>query len=122
MLILDISPFFTHLETGRQPRCFQSLKVCPSAMERVQIEGMHVLYLLILQKPHKSIEKSISSNNFPPIPTSLSLSLSLFFKVKHMLGSSAEAQSNIEANTHVSNLCDLLERIWGHGLKKREVY
>ena len=38
-----------------------------------------------------------------------------------MLGSSAEAQSNIEANTQIANLCDLLERIWGHGLKKREV-
>ncbi len=42
-------------------------------------------------------------------------------QVKHMLGSSAEAQSNIEANTQIANLCDLLERIWGHGLKKREV-
>ena len=38
-----------------------------------------------------------------------------------MLGSSAEVQSNIEANTHIANLCDLLERIWGHGLRKREV-
>ncbi len=38
-----------------------------------------------------------------------------------MLGSSAEVQSNIEANTHIANLCDLLERIWGHGLRKRDV-
>ena len=38
-----------------------------------------------------------------------------------MLGSSPEAQSNIEENTHIANLCDLLERIWGHGLKRREV-
>ncbi|XP_019864258.1 PREDICTED: DENN domain-containing protein 5B [Amphimedon queenslandica] len=42
-------------------------------------------------------------------------------RVKHMLGSSSEAQTNnIEENTHIANLCDLLERIWGHGLKKRE--
>ena len=38
-----------------------------------------------------------------------------------MLGSSAEAQNNIEENTHIAKLCDLLERIWGHGLKRREV-
>ena len=37
-----------------------------------------------------------------------------------MLGSSPEVQNNIEENTHIANLCDLLERIWGHGLKKRE--
>ena len=38
-----------------------------------------------------------------------------------MLGSSAEAQNDIEENTHIAKLCDLLERIWGHGLKRREV-
>ena len=36
-----------------------------------------------------------------------------------MVGS--EDQNNIEENTHIAYLCDLLERIWGHGLKKREV-
>jgi hypothetical protein len=41
-------------------------------------------------------------------------------RVKHMLGNSPEAQHNVEENTHITNLCDLLERIWGHGLKKRE--
>lgn len=41
-------------------------------------------------------------------------------RVKHMLGSSAEAQNDIEENTHIAKLCDLLERIWGHGLKRRE--
>lgn len=35
-----------------------------------------------------------------------------------MLSSSAE---NYMENTHIAYLCDLLERIWGHGLKKREV-
>ena len=43
-------------------------------------------------------------------------------QVKHMLGSSREAESTIEENTHIAYLCDLLERIWGHGLKKREVH
>ena len=38
-----------------------------------------------------------------------------------MVGSSNEDQNNIEENTHIAYLCDLLERIWGHGLKKREV-
>ena len=38
-----------------------------------------------------------------------------------MLGSSRESETLIEENTHIAYLCDLLERIWGHGLKKREV-
>ena len=38
-----------------------------------------------------------------------------------MLGSTGESQNHIEENTHIAYLCDLLERIWGHGLKKREV-
>lgn len=42
-------------------------------------------------------------------------------QVKHMLGSSRESETMIEENTHIAYLCDLLERIWGHGLKKREV-
>ena len=45
----------------------------------------------------------------------------LFSQVKHMLGSSRETETMIEENTHIAYLCDLLERIWGHGLKKREV-
>ena len=59
----------------------------------------------------------------PSFPLLLLLLLPLFsLQVKHMLGSSPEAQTNnIEENTHIANLCDLLERIWGHGLKKREV-
>lgn len=39
-----------------------------------------------------------------------------------MLGSSRESETLVEENTHISYLCDLLERIWGHGLKKREVH
>ena len=39
-----------------------------------------------------------------------------------MLGSNGESHNHIEENTHIAYLCDLLERIWGHGLKKREVY
>ena len=35
-----------------------------------------------------------------------------------MLDSSPEVQINIEENTHITNLCDLLETIWGHGLKR----
>lgn len=42
-------------------------------------------------------------------------------QVKHMLGSTGESVNTIEENTHIAYLCDLLERIWGHGLKKREV-
>lgn len=38
-----------------------------------------------------------------------------------MLGTSQESESQIEENTHIAYLCDLLERIWGHGIKKREV-
>jgi len=38
-----------------------------------------------------------------------------------MLGTSRESESRIEENTHIAYLCDLLERIWGHGIKKREV-
>ena len=43
------------------------------------------------------------------------------FQVKHMLGTTSESANTIEENTHIAYLCDLLERIWGHGLKKREV-
>jgi hypothetical protein len=42
------------------------------------------------------------------------------FRVKHMMGSSPDSQSSVEENTHIGTLCDLLERIWGHGLKKRD--
>ena len=38
-----------------------------------------------------------------------------------MLGTTSESANTIEENTHIAYLCDLLERIWGHGLKKREV-
>ena len=38
-----------------------------------------------------------------------------------MLGTTGESANTIEENTHIAYLCDLLERIWGHGLKKREV-
>ena len=38
-----------------------------------------------------------------------------------MLGTTDESANTIEENTHIAYLCDLLERIWGHGLKKREV-
>lgn len=38
-----------------------------------------------------------------------------------MLGNTGESANTIEENTHIAYLCDLLERIWGHGLKKREV-
>ena len=48
-------------------------------------------------------------------------SIFTYVQVKHMVGSSNEDQNNIEENTHIAYLCDLLERIWGHGLKKREV-
>ena len=38
-----------------------------------------------------------------------------------MMGSSPDSHSSVEENTHIGTLCDLLERIWGHGLKKRDV-
>ena len=38
-----------------------------------------------------------------------------------MLGNAGEHHDSIEENTHITFLCDLLERIWGHGLKKRDV-
>jgi len=38
-----------------------------------------------------------------------------------MLGSGGDGKNVIEENTHIACLCDLLERIWGHGLKKRDV-
>ena len=41
--------------------------------------------------------------------------------MKHMLGSTGESLNYIEENTHIAYLCELLERVWGHGLKKREV-
>ncbi len=37
-----------------------------------------------------------------------------------MLGSNSDGVNVIEENTHIAYLCDLLERIWGHGLKKRD--
>ena len=42
-------------------------------------------------------------------------------QVKHMMGSSPDSHTPVEENTHTACLCDLLERIWGHGLKKRDV-
>lgn len=45
----------------------------------------------------------------------------MLLQVKHMLGTTDESANTIEENTHIAYLCDLLERIWGHGLKKREV-
>lgn len=42
-------------------------------------------------------------------------------QVKHMMGSSPDNYNSVEENTHIAALCDLLERIWGHGLKKRDV-
>ena len=45
----------------------------------------------------------------------------ILLQVKHMLGTTSESANTIEENTHIAYLCDLLERIWGHGLKKREV-
>ena len=42
-------------------------------------------------------------------------------RVKHMLGTTGESLNYIEENTHIAYLCELLERVWGHGLKKREV-
>ena len=41
-------------------------------------------------------------------------------RVKHMLGTTGESLNYIEENTHIAYLCELLERVWGHGLKKRE--
>ena len=42
-------------------------------------------------------------------------------RVKNMVGSSPNAKSSVEENTQIANLCDLLERIWSHGLvAKRE--
>ncbi len=52
--------------------------------------------------------------------TNTTIFLSHHVQVKHMLSSSAESHNYME-NTHIAYLCDLLERIWGHGLKKREV-
>lgn len=37
-------------------------------------------------------------------------------RVKNMVGSSPNAKSSVEENTQIANLCDLLERIWSHGL------
>jgi len=37
-------------------------------------------------------------------------------RVKNMVGSSPNAKSNVEENTQIVSLCDLLERIWSHGL------
>ena len=53
--------------------------------------------------------------------SSCPLHLNYCMQVKHMLGTTSESANTIEENTHIAYLCDLLERIWGHGLKKREV-
>lgn len=37
-------------------------------------------------------------------------------RVKNMVGSSPNAKNSVEENTQIANLCDLLERIWSHGL------
>ena len=37
-------------------------------------------------------------------------------RVKNMVGSTPNAKSSVEENTQIANLCDLLERIWSHGL------
>ncbi len=37
------------------------------------------------------------------------------------LGHNYQSVSEIEENTLVSGLCDLLERIWSHGLQKKRV-
>jgi len=37
-------------------------------------------------------------------------------RVKNMVGSSPNSKSNVEENTQIVSLCDLLERIWSHGL------
>ena len=41
-------------------------------------------------------------------------------RVKHMLSSAGDSQSRFEEeNTMIAKLCDLLERIWGHGLTSK---
>lgn len=37
------------------------------------------------------------------------------------LGHSDANVSGIEENTLIASLCDLLERVWSHGLQKKEV-
>ena len=37
-------------------------------------------------------------------------------RVKNLVGSTPNAKSSVEENTQIANLCDLLERIWSHGL------
>ena len=42
-------------------------------------------------------------------------------RVKHMLSIDPNSQTGVEEeNTMIAKMCDLLERIWGHGLRKRE--
>lgn len=36
------------------------------------------------------------------------------------LGHGGEFLSDVEENTLVASLCDLLERVWGHGLKSKQ--
>lgn len=38
------------------------------------------------------------------------------------LGHSDANVSGVEENTLIASLCDLLERVWSHGLQTREVY
>lgn len=56
----------------------------------------------------------------------------LFFKIKKILvqkmgqeavdlGHSDANVSGVEENTLIASLCDLLERIWSHGLQTKEV-
>ena len=42
-------------------------------------------------------------------------------RVKHMLSIDPNSHTGVEEeNTMIAKMCDLLERIWGHGLRKRE--
>lgn len=88
---------------------------------RLRVRVLCILYITLSFFPSSFFSLFSFLPSFLPSP--LLLLLPLFsLQVKHMLGSSPEAQTNnIEENTHIANLCDLLERIWGHGLKKREV-
>ena len=88
---------------------------------RLRVRALCILYITLSFFPSSFFFLIFFPSFLPSFP--LLLLLPLFsLQVKHMLGSSPEAQTNnIEENTHIANLCDLLERIWGHGLKKREV-
>ena len=41
-------------------------------------------------------------------------------RVKNMVGSFPNTKSSVEENTQIANLCDLLERIWSHGLEVKK--